>query len=557
MEFSQLAILLTAAAVFGIISRLLKQPLLVGYLFAGLLLSLFGIVHEGETLENFGKVGVTLLLFLLGLEMNLKDLPTIGKAAIMTGLGQIFITSSFGFLLSYFLGFGLAPSLYIAIALSFSSTIIMVKLLSEKKDLTSLYGRIAVGFLLVQDFVAMIILIFLSGLGSGGLSGLEYAVVGLKAIALFTLVWVLSKNILPDLFEKIVANSSELIFIVSIAWAIGIASFVAGPIGFTLEIGGFIAGLALSNLPEHLQIAARTRPLRDFFLTIFFLYLGTQLALGQGILPVIIPALIFSAFVLIGNPLIVLTVMGFLGYKKRTSFMAGLTVAQISEFSFIIMAMGLGIGHLGQKEVATIIVVGVITMTLSTYLILGSEKVYKKVKKYLTPFERKRTKESVYEIEHDLRDHVVLIGSDRTGRALAAFFKRKGIGFLVVDFNPQVFERMTASNVPVIFGDVNDPEIIEDANIKNAKSVISTVSSMEDNLPLLEYIRNLKRKPMSIFTASSRVDALKLYGKGATYVIVPEIAAGEHIRHLFETHGLGETSLEKLGKNHFNRLMQR
>jgi Kef-type K+ transport system membrane component KefB/voltage-gated potassium channel Kch len=555
MEFSQIALLLVVSGLFGVVAKALKQPLLIGYLFAGFLLGVTGLVHETATLTSLSQIGVTLLLFLLGLEMKVGELSSIGKVALITGLGQIFFTSAIGFLIALALGFGILSSVYIAIALTFSSTIIMVKLLSEKKDLSSLYGKISVGFLLVQDFVAVFILMFLAGVGEGGMALQDYLFIGLKGILLIVLVWILSKKVLPKIFEKYVANSTELLFIVSIAWALGVATFVAGPLGFTLEIGGFLAGLALSNLPEHLEIASRTRPLRDFFLTIFFLLLGTKLVIGGSILAIVFPATIFSLFVLVGNPLIVMAIMGFLGYRKRTSFMAGLTVAQISEFSLILVTMGLSLGHLSQDQVAMVVMVGVVTMTASTYLILGSENIYEKIKEYLKIFEKKKPKENVYITKKALENHVVLVGSDRTGKTLTSHFIRENTPFVVVDFNPEIFKKLNANNTPVVFGDINDPEIMEAASIINAKTVVSTIGNLPDNLKLLEYLKKANGSSIKIFTAATKDEAIQLYEKGADFVTVPEIVAGEHIKHVFSTYGIGSKKIVNLGKNHFNRLI--
>lgn len=555
MEFSQIAALLVIAGVFGIAAKFFKQPLLIGYLLAGLFLGMTGVVKDTHAVSILGQIGVTLLLFLLGLEMNLAELPSIGKVALLTGVGQIAFTSTIGFLIAILLGFGVLPSLYIAIALTFSSTIIMVKLLSQKKDLSSLYGKIAVGFLLVQDFVAIAILIFLSGVGKGDAGIVQYLSISLKAVLLFTIVWILSKRLLPIIFDKFISTSPELLFIVSIAWALGFASLVAGPIGFTLEIGGFLAGLALSNLPEHFQIASRTKPLRDFFLTLFFLYLGTQLVVGVGISTIILPAILLSLFVLIGNPLIVLIIMSLLGYKKRTSFLAGLTVAQISEFSLIIMILGKSLGHVSQQLVAMIVMVAVITMITSTYLILGADKVYKHIRKYLSLFEKSGKRERAYIVDSKMVDHIVLVGCDRTGKALAVNFLKKNTPFLVVDFNPDVFKRMTAENIPVIFGDISDDEIIEASNIEHARMVISTIANLEDNLTLMANLRNMKNTPISIFTALMKNEAIKLYEAGADYVIVPDVVAGDHIKHVLRAYGTRGKKLSRAGQLHFNRLM--
>lgn len=554
MEFSQIASLLVVAALAGSLARALKQPLLIGYLFAGFILALFGIVTDVEVFSGLGQVGVALLLFLVGLEMNLRELPTIGRVALLTGIGQIIFTSSIGFLISLGLGFAILPSIYIAIALTFSSTIIIVKLLSEKNDLDSLYGKISVGFLLVQDFVAVLILMYLAGLGRGALSPIDYLVIGVKGILLLLAVWIFSKRLLPTIFNKFLANSQELLFIASIGWALGVASFVAGPLGFTFEIGGFLAGLALSNLPEHLEIASKTRPLRDFFLTIFFLILGTKL-LVSDIGAILVPSLIFSTFVLVGNPAIVMGILGTLGYKKRTSFLSGLTVAQISEFSLILMAMGLTLGHVAESHLAMVILVGVITMTASTYLILGADRIYKFLKDYLSFFERSKPKENALIEKRDLTEHVCLIGADRTGRTLISYLARKKHPFLVIDFNPRVFARLTAEKIPVLFGDITDPEILEIANLNKAKLIISTTSSLSDNLVLLEYLREKRSRAVNIFTALTKDEGVKYYEAGADSVIVPQTVAGEHIKHLLSTYGIGSERIKEMGKANFRRLL--
>jgi len=553
MDFSQIAILLSTAAIFGILVKRLRQPILIGYLFAGFLLAVTGLLKDNTLVEGLGKVGVALLLFLVGLEMNVRELPTVGKAAFYTGIGQIVFTFGVGMLLGILLGFNLVTSSYLAIAVSFSSTIIIVKLLSEKNALGSLYGKISVGFLLVQDFVAIVILIFLSGFGRGGIEFADLSSLAIKALLLLATLWILSKKILPNLFEKYVANSSELLFIVSIAWALGLSALVT-KIGFTLEIGGFLAGLALSNLPEHLEIASRTRPLRDFFLTIFFLGLGSNLVVGN-LSEILLPAIIYSLLVLVGNPIIVMIVMGFLRFKRRTSFLASVTVAQISEFSLIVVAMGYSLGHISQSHVALTVTIAAITMTMSTYLILGADKLYLKIKDNLKIFERKNTQEISLLKDEVLEDHIVLIGCYRTGYRLLSLFKKKNISFVIVDFNPEVYKKLTAENYPVIFGDIADPEILEAVSLDKAKLIISTIDGLTDNLVLLEYIRKLAKKPLSIFTASTRTNALKFYESGANYVIVPDVVAGDHIRHIIKTYGFSGDKLAKVGKNHFNRLI--
>ncbi|MEK7168705.1 MAG: cation:proton antiporter [Patescibacteria group bacterium] len=554
MSFSEISLLLVVAGGFGIIARFLKQPLLIGFLFSGLLLNFLGLISDHSVLDNLGKIGVALLLFLVGLEMNIRDIKSVGRVALTAGLGQIIFTSGIGFLIAIAIGFTSLSAIYIAVALTFSSTIIVVKLLSEKDDINSLYGKIAVGFLLVQDFVAVIILMFLAGLRDGDLSFLSVSFLLIKAIVLFVLVWYLSKGILPRVFNKLVGNSQELLFTVSIAWALGLATLVGGPLGFSFEIGGFLAGLALSNLPDHLGISSKTRLLRDFFLTIFFVTLGSQLLMG-GISEILPKAILLSIFVLVGNPLIVMLIMGVMGHKSRTSFLTSVTVAQISEFSFILMAMGKSLGHVTDAELALVVLVGAITMTGSTYLILGSEKIYLRLKNILKIFERKVTKESAFVKQIELNDHVVMVGCDKIGSSILPYFRKREIEHLVIDFNPSVFTRLSSENTNVLLGDITDTEIIDLARLNSAKAIICTIPNLEENLFLITAIKSLHTKPLFIGSTNSRADTIKLYEEGADYVLNPDIIAGEFLRNMFTNHGFSIMRISKMGKAHFNRMI--
>jgi Kef-type K+ transport system membrane component KefB len=553
VDFSQIALLIVVAGVFGVIAQYLKQPLLVGYLFAGIFLASLGVIQNGEDMSGLGQIGVTLLLFLLGLEMNIRDLPSIGKIAFFCGIAQIIVTSLIGVIVATVFGLTLLQSAYIAVAISFSSTVIGVKLLSEKKDLGSLYGKLTVGILLVQDIVAIVILMFLTSVGKSGQTSIDYVFVAVKGIFLFTLVALFSKKVIPYIFEKIVSNSHELTFIVSIAWALGVASFVKGTLGFTLEIGGFLAGISLSNIHEHVQIAGRTRNLRDFFLTLFFLLLGMQVVFERSLLTLIPIALIFSLIVLSVKPMVVMILLELFGYKRRTAFLSGLTLSSASEFSLILASVGLTLGHLDAKNASLITLIGVITMTLSTYLISGEEKIYKLLKPFIGLFERRVNLESGTQIDYNFSDHVVLVGCDRTGNQLLDYFRKKNINYIVIDFNPKVYGNLTAEKVPVIFGDIGDHEVMELASIRRARMVISTVPSVIDNLALLEYIK--AGGPKTIMTSQRRSEALRLYEKGATYVIVPEVVAGEHIRHLLRVYGTKGTRLTDAGKSHFSKVI--
>ncbi|MEK7548943.1 MAG: cation:proton antiporter family protein [Patescibacteria group bacterium] len=525
----ELAIVILIAAALGAAAKLLKQPIILAYIFTGIIIGIFSFFHldNKDLFRVFSELGIMFLLFLVGLEINYTSLRLVGRISILVGLGQIIFTATIGFLIALLFGFNNLASAYIAIALTFSSTIIIVKLLSEKKDLNSLYGKISIGMLLVQDFAAILLLIFLAGIGEEKIVLNETIFIILKGIGLFIAMLYLGRKILPLIFDKI-AGSQELLFLTSLAWCFGIATLTA-KLGFSIEIGGFLAGLALANSSEHFQISARIKSLRDFFILIFFVILGSSL-IFSNLSDIIIPIIVFSLFVLIGNPLIVLIIMGLMGYKKRTSFMCGLTVAQISEFSLILAALGLKLGHLTEETVALITAVGIITITLSAYLIIYAEKIFQKFSPYLLIFERRKTKEDESFIK-EFHKPIILIGCHRTGQSIAYNLPKDDL--LIIDFDPEIIAQLKKRGFNYLFGDIADLEIMEKANLDEAKLIISTSPDLEDNLTLLSEIKNAATKPKIIVRARTEDEAKILYnppgGGGADYVLLPHFTAGQYL----------------------------
>ena len=527
----ELAIVISIAAVLGIIAKLLKQPVVIAYFFTGIIIATFSFFHfqNRELFQTFSDLGIMFLLFLVGLEMNFPSIKSIGRAAIVVGLGQLVFTFAAGFGISYLLGFTNLHSAYIAIALTLSSTIIVVKLLSEKRDLNSLYGRISVGFLLVQDFVAILVLVFLSGLQNTGeisITNIVFALI--KGALLFYVFLYLGRKIIPLVFDKI-ARSQELLFLSTLAWAFLLAAIASHPkIGFPIEIGGFLAGLALANSYEHFQISGRIKPLRDFFILIFFVILGSSLAFSN-FSQISLPILIFSLFVLIGNPLIVLIIMGLMGYRKRTSFLTGVTTAQISEFSLIIAAVGLKLGHLSGQVVSLITAVGIITIITSTYLIIYADGIFRKTSRLFSVFERKNLKEKYFD-DGEFRKPIILIGFHRIGRGIAFNLPKEKL--LVIDFDPEAIDILKKYGYECLFGDISDPEIFERANLKEAELVISTDPDFTDNLNLLKEINIIKETNPNIkivLRAEDENDVEALYKKGADYVIFPHLTSGQYL----------------------------
>ena len=526
-----LALVISLAAVLGMVLRFFRQPVILAYIATGVIVGALGLITAGssETFKTLSEIGIMLLLFTIGLEINYESLRTVGKHAVMLGLGQIAFTFIIGYGITRMFGIMPLAAAYVAIALTFSSTIIVVKLLSERKETNSLYGKMSLGFLLMQDFVAIILLLVLTGVKQGSaIAVAPFFIIALKGILLFAIMLWLGKKVLPKLFNT-AARSPELLFVASLAWVFAVAAVVS-KLGFNIEIAGFLAGVALANSAEHFQIASHIRPLRDFFILVFFVLLGASVSFVD-IAGLAGPVIILSFFVLIGNPLIVLIMMGFMGYRRRTSFMTGVTMAQISEFSLILAALGLELGHITTREVGLITIVGAVTIVCSSYLIIHGDRIAKKFWHILAIFERLHPRQEPLD-GGNLRKPIVLIGASRTGQIIATHLPRQDV--LVIDTDPDVVERLHARGYSVLLGDIEDHDIFESGHIASAWLVISTSPSLQDNLTLLSELHAVRGSHTVIVRAENDQEAAQLYNQGADYVIRPHLTSGHYVGEFIE-----------------------
>ncbi len=549
--FVEITLVLLVAVIVAGIMRLLKQPLIIGYIATGILVSpyLLHIIRSIHEFETFAEIGVALLLFLVGLHLNPNSIRDVGKISLITGLGQVLFTSVIGFLISRLLGFDVITSVYIAIALTFSSTIIIMKLLSDKKDMDTLYGRIAIGFLIVQDLVAVLILIVISSLSIGGDPLIVMTEALIKGVTLLIILYFIGKLLLPRITHGI-AKSQEFLLFFSIAWCLIVASsFLL--MGFSIEVGALLAGMALSMSPYRFEISSKLKPLRDFFIIMFFVVLGSQLVF-TNITEFILPVIIFSVFILIGNPLIVIILMGALGYTKRNGFMAGLTVAQISEFSLILIALGLSVGHLSAEILSLVTFIGIITIAGSTYMIMYSHKIYPLISPYLSFFERKKkvNEKTFAKKEYD----VILFGAHRIGKEIIRSLKKKKRKFLVVDNNPDTTNLLESKKINHMYGDLDDLELLDEIKVEKAKMVISTVPDTDHNLLLLSFLRNKHSDAISLIVAGHISEAKTLYEAGATYVIMPYTLGGKQTSSMIEKIGLNKKAFLKEQKKHLDEI---
>jgi len=478
---------------------LIKSGFIIGPYFAGL-------ITNTETIALLSELGIAFVLFIVGLEMDLKRIRDTGISFV--------VASMFGFTAIH--------AFYIAIALTFSSTLIVIKLLSDKGSLDTVPGRLILGMLLIQDVIAIFVLALIPNIGNASVSliGLSLA----KGILIFAVAFVSSKTILPVIFN-ISARSTELLFLSSLSWLF-VFAFFADFLGYSVAIGAFIAGVTLASSSYKLEVVSRVRSLRDFFATVFFVSLGMQLVL-PSLGAVLVPVIVFSLFVIIGNPLIVAVTGLLLGYNKRISIMTGLPIGQISEFSLILIALGLSLGHVTTEIASIIVTIAAVTITSTTYIVKYDEQIYR----FLKGIFRFKPVEPEQALPRKKFD-VVLCGYNRIGYSIVNKLKEIGKSFVVVDFNPDTITELKKKNIPCVYGDIGNIEFIRKLNFKDAQLIVSTVPTLYENELL---IKEAKKNNTMVVVTSNQVDtALKLYDAGANYVILPNFLGGEHVAMLLE-----------------------
>lgn len=529
--FVEIAAVLALAAAVGIVGLLLKQPLIVAFIATGIIAGpdALGIVESAEHVALLAQIGIAVLLFLVGLKLDLHIVRSLGAVALATGLGQVAFTSALGFVIC--LGLGLSPvtSAYVAVALTFSSTIIIVKLLSDKREVDSLHGRIAIGFLIVQDIAVVVAMIALSA--AGVRTGADSSALGIGSILGGGVLLLIATGLFirygaEPLLSR-VARMPELLVTFAIAWAVLFAA-ACDWIGLGKELGGLLAGMSLASTSYRDAISSRLTSLRDFLLLFFFIALGSGMRLGT--LGEQLPAaMMLSAFVLIGNPFIVMAIMGYMGYRKRTGFLAGLTVAQISEFSLIFTAMGVALGHIGAESMALVTLVGLVTITLSTYMILYSHTLYRVFEPFIGWLERRAPHReldaTIASVEHA---DVVFFGLGRYGRAIARALDPAGIRISGVDFDPEALQRWREAGFKGVYGDAADPEFIDSLPLADVSWAVITTPPLARSLVhddarvvLIEALHAVGFRGRIAVRSHDARDAQGLLGYGAHVILSP------------------------------------
>ncbi len=546
--FAELSLIIALAAVMSIIMRLIKQPLIIGHIITGVIVgpSVLHLIKSADTIDVFSSIGIALLLFIIGLGLNPKVIKEVGKVAGITGFVQVVLSTGIGYGGGIILGYSALQSLFFGIALAFSSTIIILKLLSDKKEQTRLYGKVVTGILLVQDVIAATALLFVTAHG------------GDHGFTLNELTWLIAKGLaiaVPMFFvgivvlnrvHKFIAGSQELLFLFAIGWGFGFAALFERA-GFSLEMGALLSGVALATLPYTQEVSARLRPLRDFFIIVFFITLGTQLNLHN--LSNILPAVIVGSFVVIViKPLLVLGIMGFMGYTKRTSFKTAVATAQISEFSLVFILLGKKQHLISNDLAATITIIALISIAISAYMIIYADRLYELFEADLSLFERR--KERIHEHEKRRAVDIVLFGYHKGGQEFIKVFNNLKHSFVVVDYDPEVIDILEHQKIEYIYGDVTDIELLEEIDFSRPKLVVSTITDFDTTVFLARSFIDKNPSAVVICHADNVAEAEELYDLGITYVMMPHYIGSEKISSIIRRSGLKKSEFKSFREKH-------
>ncbi len=546
--FPELSIVIAIGAGIALLMHVLRQPLIVGHILTGVVVgpAVFNIIQEESAYSTLSNLGIALLLFIIGLDVSLRVFSRLRHSIFISTAMQVVGISGLGFFTSRLLDFGRMESAILGLGLALSSTVIIVKLLNDKREITRLYAQITIGVLLLQDVVATAGKIGLAARSEGD-SLAEILILLGRGIGVTLLLYIASRHIIPRLTRSI-ESSKELLLLFALGWGLGIATLFERT-GFSIEIGALFAGVSLASLPYSREMAARLKPLRDFFLIIFFITLGQSLTAANA-RQVLGPAIILSGIVLLVKPIITMTSLGLMGYTKRTSFKSAISLSQVSEFSLVFAVSALHTHLASERVVFTLTLTALITFIVSAYLIKYDDWLYKRLEKRLRLFERRVTK---LEQRETLQQYpVVMFGYRKGGREFIKTFKRLKKRFVVVDYDPEVIELLEREEHNYIYGDATDVELLDELNLDKSQLVVSVATDLHTNISLLTYLEKINPNVVFICSADNYEGAAELYGLGASYVMMPHYIGSEKISSFILRSGLKKTEFKKYREKHLN-----
>ena len=534
--------------VVSLVMRFLRQPLIMGYILTGIIAGpgFLHLIHDQTAFNSFSTIGITLLLFIIGLGLNAGVIRSLGRVAFITSMSVMPLLGLMVFGASRFiLGFDLTTSIVLSVALFFSSTIIILKVLSDKKETSRLFAQITLGILLIEDIVASAAVITLAVLAEPSQGSLwNVGLLVAKAVGLGGGLYLMGRFVMPAV-TKWFAKSQEMLFLFSIGWGLAVAALFEIA-GFSHEVGALFAGVSLAGVPYAAEMAAKLKPLRDFFIVIFFVTLGESFTFAN-FSKYLLPAHLLALVVMLGKPLLVLISLGIQRYTKLTSFKTAIHLTQISEFSIIFVALAANKGIVPPDTVALITLTALITIGVSSYLTQHADGLYKFFEKPLRHFERQSAAEPR---QRRVLYPVILVGYHKGGHEFLKTFRDMHERYLVVDYDPEIIDHLEEQGIRHAYGDATDEEFLDDISAGRAQLIVSTMTDISTNRALLNYIRQRNQKMSFICHANNYAEAADLYEHGASYVSLPHYIGSERISSFIKRHGLDHEALASYRDKH-------
>jgi Kef-type K+ transport system membrane component KefB len=529
--FAEIALILLVSALAGALATRLRQPLVVAFVVVGVVVgpSVLGLVRPGGELALLAEIGVALLLFVVGLRLDLHVVRTFGVVALVVGAVQVAVVAAGGAALSLALGLPPEAALYVGIGVALSSTIIVVKLLSDRRELEDLHGRLAVGILIVQDLIVVVVLIVVATIGEqSGSTAVAFLGVALQSALFLGALAVLVRFVLDPLLRAL-ASSPDLLLLFATAWAVSLAAIGEG-VGIGSEVGAFLAGFSLASTPYRDAIGSRLVTIRDFLLLFFFIELGSRLEPGEAVDQLAL-ALVLSAFVVLGKPLVITALLGQFRYRSRVSLETGLALAQISEFSLILAALGLQLGHIDEETATLMTVVALLTIAVSSYLLVDSETISRRLAPRLAFLERGHPA-GPEEGEGGEPADVVVLGLGRYGEGVVSGLRETHLRVLGVDFDPAALARVAEQGVATLYADAEDPGLPALLDVSERGWIVSTIRRREATLALLAALRLHGFTGRIAVAAHRQDDVEELEEAGADRVVMPYASAAKEVVEL-------------------------
>ena len=544
--FISLSMILGIVLIIMGIMKFFRQPMIIWYIIAGTIIGIFfpALIHGNTTLQPFSNIGISFLLFMVGMELNPKIIKELGKGSFIAGLLQVCITSVIWFFIARWFGCDPMTAGYLGIAFSFSSTIVVLKLLSDKEETESTFGRLSIWILIIQDIIVLLLFLAIASYSHFNW-GNAFAIIGTliwKIIGLGIVIYLISRYIIPKITPKI-AESWEFLFLFAIGRCMLLGT-VFYYLWFGIEFGTLVAGILLSNSNFKYEITSKIKSLRDFFIVMYFVLLGSQISfvwIGKFI-PMI---LIFTLFILIIKPLITMMIFGLMWHTKKNNFLAGSSLGQISEFSFLLIGMGVTLWHIKDTSlISTITIIGLLSIAASSYFILYGEKIYLMIKPVLKYIPGSRNEE--YKKRNQEEYEVIILWYGKFGSNLYETLSKKHKNILVIDEHPAIIAHLKKKEIPCIYWDAGDVEFIKELNISWTKMIISTIKKFEDNMVVVKTIKAKFPHIIVILISNHVQESIKLYEEGADDVIMPHYIWAYHTSLMLEEYGF---DLQKFGEN--------